>query len=287
MSSSAPPTAKGKGQKAKKPFWQMELGRSGSKGADVNDEVVDHPPFAAVLPRVNLIPRSVVQAAAMRKVRRWLISVVVLLLLAVAAVWYLQGSRIDEAEARLAAAQATAAELQGQVDAFGAIKAFYAELESQQALVNGTLASQPQAAVVIEQLARAGQDVGTDPITFGNVGVAYHGIPAADTNLNPCPNPNPFGSEITIGCLTFNATAKNRAEVSRLLEVLERDALFVGPYVTSTSIGGGELGGESGVTFAGTTGISLDGLATLLTQEQIDAITNPAPVTATEDGDEQ
>ena len=163
-------------------------------------------------------------------------------MIAVSAIWYLQGSRIEEAETRLAAAQSTGAELQAQVDAFGAIKAFYAELESQQALVNGTLASQPQAAVVIKQLAQAGQEAGDEPISFANVGVIYHGIPAAGTTLNPCPNPNPFGSEITIGCLTFNATAKNRAEVSRLLEVLERDPLFVGPYVTSTAIGTGELG---------------------------------------------
>lgn len=287
MSTSAPATAKGRGGKGKKPFWKMELGRSRSKGTDVNDEVLEHPPFVAVLPRVNLIPSAVRQAVAMRKVRRWLIAVVVLMLLGVAAIWYLQGSRIDEAETRLAAAQATGDELQARVDAFGSIKAFYAELESQQALVNGTLASQPQAAVVIQQLTRAGEEAGGDPISFANVGVLYHGIPAAGTNLNPCPNPNPFGSEITIGCLTFNATAKNRAEVSRLLEVLERDPLFVGPYVTSTSIGSGELGGATGVTFAGTTGISLDGLATALTQEQVDAIANPAPASEPAEGEEQ
>ncbi len=287
MSTSAPTTAKGKGGKGKKPFWKMELGRSGSKGTDVNDEVIDHPAFVAVLPRVNLIPPVVLQSLAMRKVRRWLFALVALLIVAVSAIWYLQGSRIDEAEARLAAAQATGTELQAQVDAFGAIKAFYAELESQQALVNGTLASQPQAAVVIKQLAQAGQEAGDEPISFANVGVIYHGIPAADTPPNPCPNPNPFGSEITIGCLTFNATAKNRAEVSRLLEVLERDPLFFGPYVTSTAIGTGELGIGTGVTFAGTTGISLDGLSTLLTQEQIDALTTPAPAAQPEDGEAQ
>jgi Tfp pilus assembly protein PilN len=279
VSSAAPSTAKGKGQgqKGKKPFWQMEVGRKGSKGADVSDEAVDHPPFSAVLPRVNLLPPAVRQAVAMRRVRHWLTAIVAVLVVVVAGVWYVQGSRIDEAEARLAAARATGAELQAQVDAFGSIKAFYSELESQKLLVNSTLASQPQAAVVVERLVRAGEEAGGSPISFSSVGVSYHGIPEAGSTLNPCPNPDPFGTEITVGCLSFSALAKNRAEVSRLLEVLEQDPLFVGPYVTSTSIGSGELEQETGVTFAGTAGISLDGLSTALTQEQIDAITNPAP----------
>ena len=41
------------------------------------------------------------------------------------------------------------------------------------------------------------------------------------------------------------------------------------------------------MTFAGTTGISLDGLSTLLTQEQIDALTTPAPAAQPEDGEAQ
>jgi Tfp pilus assembly protein PilN len=286
MSSTAPTSAKGKGQKGHKPFWQMELGRKGGTGSDINDEVVDHPPFVATLPRVNLLPPAVRQAVAMRKVRRWLIAAVVLLVVAVAGIWYVQGARIAEAEATLANARASGAELQSQVDAFGSIKAFYSELENQKALVSTTLAAQPQAAVVVERLVQAGQDAGGSPIGFSSVGVSYHGIPEAGSTLNPCPNPDPFGTEITIGCLSFNATAKNRAEVSRLLEVLEQDPLFVGPYVTSTSIGGGELGLETGVTFAGTAGISLDGLSAALTPEQVDAITNPPPEPEDEEEDQ-
>ena len=261
----------------------MELGR---KGSDAPDDVVEHPPFVAVLPRVNLLPPAVRQAVAMRKVRRWLVAAVVVLLVGVAGVWYVQGSRIDEAESRLADAQATGAQLQSQVDAFGAIKAFYAELESQKTLVNTTLASQPQAAVVVQRLVQAGEEAGASPITFSSVGVSYHGIPTAGSTLNPCPNPDPFGTEITVGCLSFNALAKNRAEVSRLLEVLEQDPLFVGPYVTSTSIGSGELGLDTGVTFAGTAGVSVDGLSTALTPEQVDAITNPPPEPDPEEEDQ-
>jgi type IV pilus assembly protein PilN len=285
--SSAPVPAKAKdrdkkGTKAKKPFWQMELGRK--KGAALDDEEVEHPPFAPTLPRVNLLPPAIRQSVALRKVRRNLVAVVVLLVIAVAGVWYLQGARIAEAEDRLAVAEAEGDDLQAQVAALAPITVLATALENQKALVDATLASQPQSALVISQLAEAGREAADgNGITFSNVGVTYEGIPAAGGTLNPCPNPDPFGTEATIGCITFNANAGDRTQVSRLLEVLEADPLFVGPYVTTTSVTLAEEGGATGVTFAGTAGVSLDGLQTLLTPEQIEALNAPPEPAATQE----
>lgn len=290
MSSSTPAPAKGKdkkGAKAKKPFWQMELGKK--KDADLADEEVEHPPFVPTLPRVNLLPVGIRQSVAMRKVRRNLVVVALLLVVAIGGLWYLQGSRIADAEARLAIAQAEGDDLQAQVAALAPITVLATALENQKALVDATLASQPQSALVISRLAEAGREAADgNGITFSNVGVTYQGIPAAGGTLNSCPNPDPFGTEATIGCITFNANAGDRAQVSRLLEVLEADPLFVGPYVTTTSVTLAEEGGASGVTFAGTAGVSLDGLETLLTPEQIEALTAPPqPATTQEEGESQ
>ena len=263
MSGSTPTPAKGtsqKAKKAKKPFWQMELGKK--KVSDLNDEEVEHPPFVPTLPRVNLLPVAVRQSVAMRKVRRGLVAAVLLLVVAVGGVWYLQGSRIDDAEARLATAQAEGDGLQAQLEALAPITVLTAALADQKSLVEATLASQPQAALVIGQLAADGREAaGGKGITFSSANISYQGIPAAGGTLNACPNPDPFGTEATIGCITFNANAADRKEVSRLLEVLEADPLFVGPYVTSTSVSPGVNGGPaSDVTFAGTVGVSLEGL---------------------------
>jgi hypothetical protein len=278
-STSAP--AKGRSPKSKKSFWQMELGRK--KAADLGDDEVEHPPFVPVLPRVNLLPQAVRQSVAMRKVRRGLVAAVLLLVVAVGGVWYLQGSRIDEAEARLATARAEGGTLQAQLEALAPITILTAALADQKSLVEATLASQPQAALVIGQLAEDGREAaGGKGITFSSANISYQGVPAAGGPLNACPNPDPFGTEATIGCVTFNANATDRQEVSRLLEVLEADPLFVGPYVTSTSLSQGVSGAStSDVTFAGTVGVSLEGLQTLLTPEQVEALVNPPAPDAT------
>ena len=285
MSTATP--AKGKSQKAKKPFWQMELGKK--KDVDFGDEEIEHPPFVPTLPRVNLLPPAIRQSVVMRKVRRNLVVVVLLLVIAVAGVWYLQGSRIDDAQTRLNAAQAEGGALQAQVEALAPITVLATALENQKALVDATLASQPQSALVIGRLADDGrQAAGGKGITFSNVSIAYQGIPVAGSALNACPNPDPFGTEATIGCTTFNANAADRQEVSRLLEVLEADPLFVGPFVTSTSINLPGSGAAPGVTFAGTVGISLEGLETALTPEQVDALLNPPlPAATTTEGESQ
>lgn len=277
MSSTAPAPAKGK--KAKKPFWQMELGKK--KGADLTDEEVEHPPFVPTLPRVNLLPPAIRQSIAMRKLARNLIVVVLLVVVAFAGIWYLQGSRIADAEARLADAQVEGSKLQAQVEALAPITILADSLAAQKALVESTLASQPQASVVIQKLNEDGrQAAGGKGLDFSNISITYQGIPPAGGPFNPCPNPNPFGVEITMGCITFNATASDRQQVSRLLEVMDADPMFVGPYVTSTAVSLDEKG-KSAVTFSGTAGVSLDALETALTQEQIDAILTPPQPAAT------
>jgi hypothetical protein len=265
----------------KKPFWQMELG----KGKHDDDDV-DHPPFVATLPRANLLPVGVRNSIAVRRTRRFLIWALVLLVAVVAGGWYLQSGAISDAESSLAQAKQEGAALQDKVDALTAVTEFSQQLQAQQALVKATLASQPQSSLVIERLAKAGSAAsqGSQPVAFANVGVTYTGIPPAGGPFNTCPNPDPFGTELTIGCVSFTATAANPLQVSQVLEVLDADPMFVGPYVTSTQIG--DLGAGSAkstaVTFNGTAGISLDGLMEALTPEQVDAIVNP-PKPASDD----
>lgn len=283
MSATTAPAGRGRGKgktHKKASFWKMELGK---KSATLDDEDVEHPPFVPTLPRVDLLPASVRQSYALRTVRRWLLLVVVLLVAGVAGVWYLQAGRIADAEATLAQAQAEGADLQGQMEALGPVKAFYTELEGQQALVTSTLSAQPQTALVIERLTASGQEGGGSPVTFSSVEIAYQGVPSAGSPLNGCPNPDPFGTEVTIGCVTFTANAGSRQDVSRLLEAMEADPLFVGPYVTSTSLTAGATGTGTSVTFTGTTGVSPDALETPLTAEQLEAIVNPPAPTNADD----
>lgn len=261
---------KNKPTHAQSSIWSKEIGRKG-------DEDVDHPPFLPALPRVNLLPPSVPEYFLVRGIRRWFISIAVLLTIAFACVWYLQVNQIADAEGRLAQAQADSAKISAQVSALAPIKEMYDQITAEQSLVATTLASAPQASLVVARLADAGlaaQGSG-GPVAFTSVAIEYRGIPEPGAELNPCPNPDPFSSDITIGCITFSGTASNREQVSAMLSIIAGDSLFVGPYVNNSTVTQATADVPGGVMFTGTAGVSIDALAKALTPEQIGAIVSP------------
>lgn len=263
---------------AQSSIWSKEIGRK-------NDEDVDHPPFVPALPRVNLVPPSVPEYFLLRRIRRRFIAIAVLLAITFAGVWYLQGNQITDAEARLAQAQSESARISAQVSALAPIKEMYDQITAEQNLVATTLASAPQASLVVARLADAGLAAqgGGGPVAFTSIAIEYRGVPEPGAEFNPCPNPDPFSSDITIGCITFSGTASNREQVSTMLSIVADDGLFVGPYVNNSTVTQSTAGDPGGVMFTGTAGVSIDALATALTPEQIDAIVNPPVDPATAD----
>ena len=106
---------------------------------------------------------------------------------------------------------------------------------------------------------------------------------------NPCPNPDPFGAQLTVGCVAFTAIANNRDQVSAFLLALDGDSLFVGPFVNTTTVIEDTTTKQQRVTFTGTAGVSPEGLQVPLTEEQIQAIIAPpapAPTEAAAEGGE-
>ena len=275
-----PPSRRRRRKEEKKSLWQMDISTLGKRDAAADDTPIERPPFVPTLPQVNLLPQGVRDSIAIARIRKWAIVAVALVLAAAGGLWWLQGSTIDKAQADLAAAQQRNSQLATQVAALAPVKQMYEQITRLQGVVTGTLAAQPKAAIVIDRLAQAGGQVDGPPITMTTTDVTYNGIPQPGDPLSQCPNPDPFGEEITIGCLTFSATAENRDQVSQLLRLLDEDPLFVGPYVTSTTATEVQTGAngnksKSVVAFSGSAGISLEALQTMLTEEQIDEILTP------------
>jgi hypothetical protein len=255
----------------KKSFWSMEIGKKTPA-----DEKVEHPEFTPTLPRVDLLPPIVRQRQSLRNVARGFTLLLVLLLAVGAVIWYMQGSRIDEAQAALTSAQTDQQAMQQKLADLGPVKEMYNQITAQKQLVDSTLASQPDATAVIEHLYAVATSVGEPKgIELTASTYAYQGIPKPGTALNPCANPDPFGKSLTIGCLTFDATAASRDVMSEFLRKLAGDPMFVGPYVTTSTVAEGAPGAGSRITFSGTSGISVDALKQKLTPEQIDALLNP------------
>lgn len=250
-------------------FWNRPLGRGRSGGAE---EDAPHPPFSPSLPRVDLLPAQVREEMAVGKTRRWIVIVAILVIVVGAGVWLLQGQRISEAESGMAQAEAQSAETQAKIAKLAPVSDLFAQIESQRALVQDTLAAQPKAAEVVEHLRRAAGEVDGPPVGLSTISVAYLPIPEPGAVLNTCPNPNPFDDTITIGCMTFGATAASRDQVSQLLRLLEEDPFFVGPYVGGTTVNGT---GPGSVTFTGSAGVSIGALVKPLTPEELAAFAAP------------
>lgn len=229
----------------------------------------------AVLPQVNLLPADITEAIALRKIRRATLLVGMLILVVTAFIWALQIPAVTASQDSLATAQATNAREQAQVQALAPIAQMVTQIQRQEALVNTTLAAQPRAAAIYRRLLTAAAGAGGPAIRFTTLAATYAPASAPDPASSACPNPDPFARHISIGCVTFSATAGSREQVSRLLVALSRDPIFVGPYVNSSMLAGAAVGGRQAVTFTGTVGLSPVGLATPLTKEQAALLLNP------------
>ncbi len=229
------------------------------------------------LPQVNLLPRAVTESIALRRIRRLALLAGLVILLIAALVWAVQIPAIRTSQDALAQAQATNADEQGQVAALAPIAQMVAQIKRQQDLVGTTMAAQPKAALVYRHLLSAAAGAGSPGIRFTTMAVEYRPAAIAGAADSGCPDPDPFVQHLSIGCVTFSATAASREQVSRLLVSLNWDPLFVGPYVNNSLLAGAAGGGQQAVSFTGTVGISPTGLATALTKEQQALLLQPAP----------
>lgn len=257
-----------------------DLFRRRSSAAD--DPIGQRKAFVPGLPTVNLLPKAVKDDVLAAKVRRGFALALVLVVALSAGVWLLQSSRISQATDAVADATAVNTQVRSDLDTLTPVRQMYDQITTLQQVVTGTLAAQPQAELLVAEVISAGKTAAGDQMSFRDIDVVYSGIPMLGDSLNPCPNPDPFGTEIAIGCITFNATVASRSQVSDLLRILEANPLFVGPYVTTSTVSTVD-GDRDYVTFTGSAGVSLEGLETMLTPEEIEKIVNP-PVTSTDAG---
>lgn len=254
------------------PFWKMEIGKKRQASIEV-----EHPEFERTLPRVNLIPESVRESISVRKIRRGYVFGFLAVLAMVTLVWLMQNGSILEQEARLTSAQNESVTLGNQVTALEPVEQLYQQITTQEAFISDAVASEALTSALLQQLrAVAGPDV-----DYSSISVSFTGIPKPELSANPetalneCPNADPFGKDITIGCLTFSAQAQTRSDVSRFLVRAERNLFLVGPYVTASTITQ-DADGNNRLNFSGSSGISLEALRTSLTTEQITALREAA-----------
>lgn len=268
----------------KVPFWKQDLSTLLSRRPTTGDapsQVSAHEPS---LPVADLIPGTIRETIAARRARTVALLLAVIVLALATGVWTWWTAELNGTQRQLATVQATNTTLQTEVTALTPVETLVRQVEAQTGLLQEARASQSESVVIIDGLRTAARTSG--PVSLESLSITFHPIPAPGEPLNPCPDPDPFAEEISIGCATFSASTDSRESISRFLQTLEDDPLFVGPFVNTSSIASQvDTPASQRVTFSGSVGVSTEGLVTPLSAEEIEAIVNP-PEETTETSDE-
>ncbi|GAA5144221.1 hypothetical protein GCM10023340_11580 [Nocardioides marinquilinus] len=257
------------------------------------------PPAAA---SVNLLSPWVLEELHVRRLRARFALGAVALLLVIAGTLVAARMSLASAEQALADDQAVGRGLSAQIGELAPVRTYVADVGVRSTKVVETMAGQAATAKITAALDEALPE-----------GARYTSLtitlPPPETLLPPdantpeaavCPGPDPFGSVELVGCVELTGTARNRADVSALVQALAERGLFIEPFMRATTseetptltVGdGGEdaAAGPGGVTFEGSVGLTskalsgrYDGLTAVPpTADQ----TEPAGTTGTTDDD--
>jgi Tfp pilus assembly protein PilN len=212
------------------------------------------------LPKVNLLSQSEFDRIAVRRLRRRYVAGGMALLVLVGAGWFVQHSRVNDAEKLVRVEQAQTNRLSSQAQTLTTIKTFVTGVAAQKQTVAATMAREIYFSKVLEGI-RAASPSGTTlqsiSVTLApdaaGTGTAAPAAPATGSTAGAsvCPGPDPFQTETVIGCVTLSGTAVSRAEVGELVTHLGSMGLFVEPFISTTTAGDTES-----VTFSGSVGLS-------------------------------
>jgi Tfp pilus assembly protein PilN len=218
---------------------------------------------AVELPGVNLLSPSAFERLAVRGLRiRFGIGCLALVAVAAGA-WAVQAARVADAEEQLKTEQAGTSRLTERTNVLQPVKTYVAGVEQQKATVAETMASEVYFSKVLTAMSAAapsGVKIESLDVTLAAPAAApaptdgdddKEQDPPAPVVPSACPGPDPFQTQVVIGCITLSGTAGSRADVGDLVVALGADDSFVEPFITTTT-----TADASKVSFSGSVGLS-------------------------------
>jgi len=208
-------------------------------------------PFTTVPAMVNLLSPEVQQVVALRRLRHRFIVAALILVTAMAVVFFGQEGYINKANDALTAAQDKQAALAAQQKALTPIGTYYAGVEAAQTSIMQTMSKEALNADTLKRLRAAAPAA----VTLNNINLTVD-TTATSTGAAPaaagfdCPTPDPFDASAAVGCITLVGTADTRATVGEFLTRLNADDRFVNAFVSSTTAG------DEGISFSATVGLA-------------------------------
>lgn len=203
----------------------------------------------AGMPRVNLMPPEIAEAAKFRRFQFAMGAVLAGAVVVVGALYVHSHSAVGSAQAELDAATSQNAALQSQLASLKSVQDVYTQVASKQAMLQRAMGQEVRWSYYLTDLSLRIPD----HVWLTNIHASE-----TDTGLNTSTNSATTGTTAvvtpTIGTITFSGVAYNHNDVANWLDMLAKERGFVDPYFTNSTEG--EIGGRTVAKFESSTGLT-------------------------------
>lgn len=198
---------------------------SGQPAAAGSIDLVDERPFPGFV-RVNLIPDSIRANHRIRRIKRWIIALLILDVLILGVLFYWMQRDIAAAEQRLAVAQSEQTQLQGQIAQYSEVPAVFAAASKGQEALTTAMSREVRWAFLLNQL------------SFSTpAGVTLDSVAGAIAEDGPVLD-SPGGvlpPKESVGTMTFTGKGSAFSEVAAWLDSLETLQDYAYPFLTNSA----------------------------------------------------
>ena len=194
---------------------------------NVNETARESVATTTTLPRVNLLPAEIAEAARFRRFQLVMGGAVVAAVVAVGALYVHGQSAVHDAQADLDNAHAQQATLQNTLTSLRSVQDVYAQVAAKQAMLTQAMGQEVRWSGYLADLSlRVPDKVWLTNITATETTVGTAAAPAA---------PTAPGTTAGIGTVTFAGVAFSHDDVATWLDVLAKERGYANAYFTNST----------------------------------------------------
>ena len=210
--------------------------------------------------RINLLPPEILERQRVRRQTIAAVAVGLIVLMAIAAFYFLQAAKLGRTEDEVDAQEATNAQLQQQIASLQDVAALQQEVAQTRDLLNGLLADRVQWSGVLRDISLViPSEAWLEGLT-GQVGTET-GLTTGTTTTAPTTTTGAATGEGVIGQISFTGQAFSHRVVAPWLSRLEDVRGFINPWLTSSTKSGATGALAEVVTFTSSVDLSEQALS--------------------------
>jgi Tfp pilus assembly protein PilN len=186
------------------------------------------------MPRVNLMPPEIAEAARFRRFQLAMGGAVVAAVVVVGALYVHAHSGVKAANDQLASARTQQTALQTQLTSLNGVQNVYAQVAAKQTMLSQAMGQEVKWSSYLTDLSlKVPDEVWLTAVSATETNTGFSASPVGSTP--PAATGTPGLATPGIGTLTFAGTAFSHDDVATWLDVLARERGFADPYFTNST----------------------------------------------------